>query len=231
MHLIYYDTETTGIRSEKDKIIEIAAYNPVKDTSFVQLVNPKCLIPAEATAIHHITNEMVATAEDFSVVGAQFAEFCGEEAVLIAHNNDAFDQQFLNQEALRHNITWPASWQFCDSLKWARKYRPDLPRHSLQFLREVYQIQANQAHRALDDVIVLHKVFQLMIDDLSVSTVLELLKKKKELTVMPFGKHQGTPFKQLPQDYIRWLAGSGAFDKPENSDLKAAFVKVGLLTS
>ncbi len=43
----------------------------------------------------------------------------------------------------------------------------DLPRHSLQFLREVYGIEKNNAHRALDDVVVLYEVFQKMVDDLS----------------------------------------------------------------
>jgi DNA polymerase-3 subunit epsilon len=47
---------------------------------------------------------------------------------------------------------------------------------------------------------------------------------------MPFGKHQGTPFKQLPKDYLRWLANSGAFEKPENQDLSRSLQNLGLLT-
>ena len=37
---IYYDTETTGVRPDKDRIVEIAAYDPDRDVSFVQFVNP-----------------------------------------------------------------------------------------------------------------------------------------------------------------------------------------------
>ena len=80
-----------------------------------------------------------------------FAEFCSGDVVLIAHNNDAFDKLFLEAEFQRAGLQMP-EWIFIDSLKWSRKYRTDLPRHSLQFLREVYGIEANQAHRALDDV-------------------------------------------------------------------------------
>ncbi|MEI8124716.1 MAG: exonuclease domain-containing protein, partial [Parachlamydiaceae bacterium] len=65
---IFYDTETTGIRAEKDRVIEIAAYDPMNDRSFERLVNPGCPIPAEATAIHHISNEMVADAPSFDVI-------------------------------------------------------------------------------------------------------------------------------------------------------------------
>lgn len=228
MRPIYYDTETTGIRSDKDRIIEIAAYDPVKDRSFVKLINPCCPIPAEATAIHHISNEMVASAPTFNEIVPEFIEFCEGNTVLIAHNNDAFDLQFLRCEFGRHSIEMP-SWKFLDSLKWARRYRPDLPRHSLQFLREMYGIESNNAHRALDDVIVLHQVFSRMIDDLTLEQIFALLSKQRMMSHMPFGKHQGKALSTLPRDYVQWLSGSGALDKPDNQDLKTSLSKLGLL--
>ncbi len=225
---VYYDTETTGVRPAEDRIIEIAAFDPVNDRTFTMLVNPQVSIPAEATKIHGINDEMVAEAQTFAEVGKAFAEFCTEEAVLIAHNNDNFDRHFLDNEAKRHELTFP-EWEMVDSLKWARKYRPDLPRHSLQFLRQIYGIEENNAHRALDDVVVLHQIFSLMIDDLSIETVLELLSEEGSGDTMPFGKHQGKPLSEVPKDYIKWLAKQGAFDKPESARLKAAFEKIGHL--
>lgn len=230
LRAIYYDTETTGIRPDKDRIIEIAAYDPSRNLTFEKFVNPGCPIPPEATAIHHITNEMVASAPSFAQVGAEFIQFCEGEVVLIAHNNDSFDFHFLRCEFERHTLQMP-SWKFLDSLKWARRYRPDLPRHTLQFLREIYGIAANQAHRALDDVIVLHQVFQSFIDDLSIDDVYSLLNRPRTLQIMPFGKHQGQPLGQLPRTYVQWLASSGALDKPENQELKASFKQLGLLDS
>lgn len=228
MRAIFYDTETTGIRSDKDRIIEIAAYDPVLDRSFVQLVNPGCPIPSEATAIHHITDAMVAEAPSFASVSQDFIQFCEGDIVLIAHNNDAFDYHFLKAEFSRYNISMP-TWKFLDSLKWARRYRTDLPRHTLQFLREIYSIEANNAHRALDDVLILHKVFSYMTDDLTIEEVYQLLNRPRELHHMPFGKHQGTPLKNLPKDYLKWLKGSGALDKPENSELKLSLEKLEVL--
>lgn len=226
---IYYDTETTGVKPEKDRIIEIAAFDPFRKKSFVQLINPGIPIPSEASAIHHITDDMVRSEPDFKDITSQFIDFCKGESVLIAHNNDNFDLKFLQNEFSRNDIEMP-NWKFLDSLKWARRYRPDLPRHSLQFLREVYEFPANNAHRALDDVIILEKVFSSMIGDLSIEDVLELLKQKKSVLRMPFGKHQGKSLEKIPKNYVNWLEKNGALDKNENEELRKSFEKLGLLT-
>lgn len=226
---IFYDTETTGINAGKDFIVELAAYDPELDRTFEMLVKPGCPIPAEASAVHKITNEMVEDAPSFAEVGKQFIEFCSGDVVLIAHNNDAFDYHFLKNEFARHSISMP-SWRFFDTLKWARRYRPDLPRHALQFLREAYKIAENNAHRALDDVIVLHQIFVHMTDDIDIETACALLSKPRVLQHMPFGKHQGKPLKDIPRDYVQWMSTSGAFAKPENQELKAAFIQLNLLT-
>lgn len=225
---IYYDTETTGVRSDKDRIIELAAYDPTSNRTFCQFINPGVPIPSEATAIHHISDEMVAGALSFAQVADEFLTFCPQNAVLIAHNNDAFDFPFLLAEFKRANLP-PPVFPSIDSLKWARRYRNDLPKHSLQFLREVYGFPANQAHRALDDVIVLHQVFSAMIDDLTVEEVLELLSKPQQIAKMPFGKYQGKPLSEVPKSYVTWLASSGAFDRSDNLDLKLQFEGLGLL--
>lgn len=225
---IYYDTETTGVRPDKDRIIEIAAYDPIEDRSFESLINPKCPIPQEASAIHNITDEMVKEAPSFEEVGKKFIEFCQGEVVLIAHNNDAFDKPFIEAEFQRNNVPLP-QWPFIDSLKFSRKYRPDLPRHSLQHLREYHGIEANNAHRALDDVVILHQVFSQMIDDLTMETIIELMSEKTILRHMPFGKHRGTPLKEMPPGYVRWLHENGALDKPDNAELKEAFAALGML--
>ena len=227
---VYYDTETTGVRPDKDRIIELAAFSPFENRTFIQLINPGIPIPPEASAIHKISDEMVAVAPSFKEVGAAFLDFCPKNAILIAHNNDAFDKPFLEAEYKRAGLEFPV-FKYIDTLKWARKYRPDLPRHTLQSLREGDGFSENQAHRALDDVIILHQVFSAMIDDLSIEKVLELLSyaPTQALNRMPFGKHQGKALSEIPRHYVTWLATSGAFDKSENEPLKQSFVKLGLL--
>lgn len=225
---IYYDTETTGIKAQQDKVIELAAYDPLSDRSFVKLINPGMPIPKEASLIHHITDDMVKDAPYFKDIIDEFVEFLGSDFVLIAHNNDAFDIHFLRNEFKQAGLELP-SWPFIDSLKWARKYRRDLPRHSLQFLREVLGFESNNAHRALDDVIILYKVFSELIDDLSLEQVMSLLNEPAKVTHMPFGKHQGKLLADVPKDYVAWLDKNGALDKTENAHLKEAFNKLGLL--
>ncbi|MBS0655444.1 MAG: ribonuclease H-like domain-containing protein, partial [Verrucomicrobia bacterium] len=173
--LIYFDTETTHIRADIGRIIELAAYDPVTGKSFEQLINPLMPIPPDASKIHKITDAMVAKAPTFAQVGADFIEFCHGDAVLVGHNCDSFDLPYLRAEFTRNGLILPPHWIFVDSLKWARKYRKDLPRHSLQYLRQIYGIAENEAHRALNDVKVLMEVFQSMIDDLTPEEVVLLL--------------------------------------------------------
>jgi DNA polymerase III subunit epsilon len=225
---IYYDTETTGIKPGKDRIVEIAAFDPERDLRFCTFTNPECPIPPEATAITHITDEMVKDAPRIKEALAAFAEFCSGEVVLIAHNNDAFDKPMLEAEFLRAGLPMP-SWMFLDTLKWSRKYRSDLPRHSLQFLREAYGIEANQAHRALDDVLVLYQIFSRMVDDLTLKQILEAMSQSPQVVRMPFGKHAGKPLSEIPKDYVAWLAQNGALDKKENAQLRETFEKLGHL--
>lgn len=226
MKMIYYDTETTGVKAGKDRIIEIAAYDPEDNRQFCLLTNPGCPIPPESTAICNITDAMVADAPPIEEALAAFTTFCEGNVVLIAHNNDAFDQLFLEAEYQRAKLPMP-KWAFIDSLKWARKYRSDLPRHGLQVLREAYGIEANQAHRALDDVIVLHQIFSRMVDDLPVQTILDLMKQSSSLDRMPFGKHAGKPLSEVPKEYVKWLLKEGALDK--NAQLRESFEKLGYL--
>lgn len=227
---IYYDTETTGVSVKNDLIVEIAAFDPERNLSFNQLVNPGISIPSAASAIHNITNDMVADKPNFAEVAKAFIEFCEGDVVLIAHNNDNFDEPLLKAEFERHGLQLP-SWKFLDTLKWARRYRPDLPRHSLQVLREVYGFAANNAHRALDDVITLQRVFESMIDDLSIEAVYNLINGSQFIQIMPFGKYKGKPLQVIPAEYIKWLSENGALNKNENKDLKSSLEKLGLLTA
>lgn len=231
MRRIFYDTETTGIKAEVDRVVEIAAYDMDRDISFQRLIQPTIPIPKEASAVHHITDDMVADAPPFSGILDEFVEFCGEDAMLIAHNNDAFDIHFLRHEFQRCDRSLPSTWRYFDTLKWARRYRSDLPRHALQYLREVYGFAANTAHRALDDVIILQKVYCAMVDNLTAEQAWDLLQGNEPLpTTMPFGKHQGKPLTEVPKNYLQWLLSSGALDKPQNEALRKSLEQLDLLT-
>ena len=193
---IFFDTETTGTFSERDRIIELAAYDPHRECSFQRFINPGIPIPKDAIAIHEITDEMVKDAGNFKVVMQEFISFCDGEVTLIGHNSENFDLPFLRAECKRHSISLPEHWLYVDSLKWARRYRRDLPRHSLQYLRQMYGIKENKAHRALNDSIILADVFSHMVDDLTIEQVYSCLqqgKKESPLSQKPAAARETRP--------------------------------------
>ncbi|SFC98086.1 3'-5' exonuclease [Tropicimonas isoalkanivorans] len=98
---VVFDTETTGLLpSSGDEIVQIAALRllggkRIHGEAFESLVNPGRPIPAVATEVHHITNEMVAGAPDIGTVGRRFHAFA-QGSVLVAHNAP-FDLEFLRR--------------------------------------------------------------------------------------------------------------------------------------
>ncbi len=149
-----FDLETTGLSPSRDRIVEIAAIRIELDgatTRFQSLVNPGCPIPAAATRVHNISNEMVSAAPTFRNVAPEFMTLA-RGSTLVAHNA-RFDLGFLQESLFRagHEL-WKG--QTMDTLKLTRQVFAGLPSYSLQNLRfslDLPQV-AGQAHRAGDDV-------------------------------------------------------------------------------
>lgn len=94
------DIETTGV-VRTSRIIEISAIRfdagePIE--KFETLVDPECPIPPEATAVNHITDEMVVGAPKYWQVIPALQDFIGSSSV-VGHNL-AFDLQFLYTHGL-----------------------------------------------------------------------------------------------------------------------------------
>lgn len=128
---IVLDTETTGFSPEEgDRIIEIGCVeliNHVPTGQHLQLyINPEREIPAEAIAIHGITNEFVADKPVFSQIYTDFLDFIGTDSKLVIHNAE-FDMKFLNHELKL--VGHPAlKWsRVCDTLAMARQKFPGSP--------------------------------------------------------------------------------------------------------
>lgn len=130
MKEIVLDTETTGMDpAQGDRIIEIGAvelFNHLPTGNTLQLyINPERDIPAEATAVHGITNEFVADKPVFSQIYSEFLEFI-EDGKLIIHNAE-FDMKFLNAELSKVGHKALGWSNVVDTLAIARKKFPGSP--------------------------------------------------------------------------------------------------------
>ena len=150
-----FDVETTGMSPVNDRIVQIAAVRINRDgeiSRWASFINPGRSIPPGVVAVHHITDELVASAPVFARAGREFIEFAAG-STLVAHNA-RFDLGFL-QESL--NRTGLPLWKdkTLDTLRLIKTTYPHLPSYKLQSLRAIFQLESDdsmQAHRADADV-------------------------------------------------------------------------------
>lgn len=104
--IVFFDLETTGISIATDRIVEISILkifpNGNKESK-TWLVNPEIEIPAEATAVHGITNEKVVTEPTFKELAPKVNEMIAD-ADLAGFNSNRFDIPLLAEELLRVGI-------------------------------------------------------------------------------------------------------------------------------
>ncbi|MBS0628273.1 MAG: DUF3820 family protein [Verrucomicrobia bacterium] len=205
---ICIDCETTGLEPEKDRIIEVAAVifteNAILDR-YETLIDPEIIIGEESTAIHHITNDMVAGKPKIKEILPQILKMIGKH-IIIGHGIP-FDIAFLAQAAKTHCVPNTLSGHpHLDTLRLARLYG-ESPINSLEKLREHFNIAAEGAHRAMNDVIVNIEVFKYLTKNYKTTEqLLERLKRPILIKTMPLGKHKGRPFSEIPAEYLQWAA-------------------------
>lgn len=104
--LCFFDLETTGTDISKDRIVEIAVLKLHPDGAKETLelrVNPEMPIPPEVSAVHGITDEMVAGAPTFKQQSQKVYGFI-KGCDLAGFNSDRFDIPLLVEELLRAEI-------------------------------------------------------------------------------------------------------------------------------
>lgn len=101
--LVFFDLEATGVSPLDDRIVDIALIRRGPDgaeDSFCSLVNPGVPIPKDAVAIHHITDEMAASAPSLKELAPKILGFIGT-ADLGGFNILKYDVPLLQTELKR----------------------------------------------------------------------------------------------------------------------------------
>lgn len=205
---ICIDCETTGLDPQQDRIIEVAVMCFDAHTIYEQmetLVNPECPIPETSIAIHHITPDMVQDKPTIDQVLSDILKMIGNH-IIIGHGV-GFDIDILAIAAERHSIPCTLRQnRFLDTLRMARLYG-GCPVNSLEHLRKHFNIPLEGAHRAMSDVIVNREVFKHLAKRYKTTEQLfEALSRPILMTNMPLGKHKGRPLKEIPLQYLQWVA-------------------------
>lgn len=152
------DVETTGRDASVDRVVEVGIVvgrNGEVVARYNWLINPGIPIPAEAAAIHGITDEMVKGKPRFEEVVAEVAQAL--RGCVPAAYNALFDRAFLMSEfarakaaaagigALTHDVEW------VDPLVWARDIQSDERSRALGDVAARLGVKLENAHRASDD--------------------------------------------------------------------------------
>ena len=148
------DLETTGLKPERDVIIEIGAVkfrgDDIIDT-FSSLVNPRRPLASKIIHLTGITNEDLQYAPTLFRVAKDLTNFVGQYPV-IGHNVP-FDLRFLNKQGLL--ISQPS----IDTFELASILLPEASRYSLSTLTELLGIKQDIHHRALHDAQATRELF------------------------------------------------------------------------
>lgn len=152
---IAFDVETTGLNPTSDRIVEIGAVLFVDGQpadSFSSLVNPGKSISPSASAVNHITNDMVKTAPSEEGVYENFVSFLGKalqgEIIMCAHNA-SFDFGFLANTLSR--LGYDGIIRYADTLSMARQYVCGLENYKQCTLENHFDLVNIASHRAASD--------------------------------------------------------------------------------
>lgn len=155
VRVAYVDTETTGLSSRFDRIIELAVVLAEVDGETGVLVDvldrydglqdPGRPIPWGARAVHGITDAMV---KGHRIDAGRATALLAAADLRLAHNS-GFDKGFVAQVIPgSEDLLWGCT---CRGIPWKR-LDPRVPSMSLQDLSRHFGTPRGTAHRALGDV-------------------------------------------------------------------------------
>lgn len=166
---VYLDTETTGLE-RSDEVVEIAVIDKNGNILINTLIKPKSLIPDSASAIHHITNEMVKDSPEFPDIWPNIQELIKNRP--IGMYNAEFDVRLIKQSMEKYNKNIPQKNIAFDIMKIFSDFRgivdprrKAMRRFKLEEAGRYFGIPMPNSHRALDDTKLTRAVLHALIGE------------------------------------------------------------------
>lgn len=162
---IFIDTETTGF-SPDDVVIEVGIVDLSGQTLFESFIKPSIPIPPDSTAIHHITDQMIADAPGWKDIWDELRSVM--EGRFVGMYNSDFDLRLMKQTHSRYWLDWPLDdkYFFCvmklyaafygETGKFGRTFRF----HKLEAAGAACGIPLPNSHRAVDDALLTAELFK-----------------------------------------------------------------------
>jgi len=154
---VYLDTETTGL-DKTAEIVEISVIDTDGSTLVDTLVRPSLPIPADASRVNHITNEMVQKAQPWPFLWNSIKPALNNRIVVI-YNSD-FDIRMLKQTHDRYKMRWDFTGRPFDLMSLYARFNGEwdpnrrLYRNvSLENAGKLCRIPLPNAHRSLADTL------------------------------------------------------------------------------
>lgn len=217
--LIFLDLETTGLEDDAKicsiSIIAVESEN-IKEV-FYEFINEGKKIPPSASAIHHITNEMITNMPSFKESKAYrfLQENNNPQTTIIAHNVEFSRDRLLT-------AGYEFSGEFIDTMRVTKHLIPECGFFSLQFLRyelKLYKLEqeaimaceyqhAIQLHNTFGDIIVMKLLYHYLLDLADREKMQELTKQNVLLELLPFGKYQAQYIEEIAstdKNYLEWV--------------------------
>ncbi len=224
--IIFFDLETTGTSPTQDRIVQLSYIKVMPNGEEKQgnlYVNPEMHIPEASTAVHHITDEMVADKPTFKQLAGQLEQiFKGSD--LAGYNSNRFDVPLLIEEFLRAGVNFDVkNVRFIDVQNIFYKKEP---RTLVAAYRFYCGKELDGAHSADCDTRATYEVLQAQLDrydDLQndVAWLQDFTRMNRNVDPMGamvyddqnrpcfnFGKHKGRPVTEVltrEPSYYAWM--------------------------